>query len=279
MFKRLHLFWYWISIATVLSLAGIAAAQDESWEFIVCADPANLPFSNKASEGFENQIAMILAEELGARLQLTWIEPALLSHRNYLLESGACDVLMGIPDGHPDFLTSIVYYRSIFAFMAKADSDVADLSSLDDERLADLTIGMQSGGGAGISAVTQSLALRDLIPNQVSFTVEHGVTDALLRLPEAVLQDEVDIAIVWGPVAGYSANLSEGQLSVHSVEPEIDEPFTPLFESISIGVRSGDDALRDAINSAIAARWDDIQDVLAEFHILTMPVSAPAAAR
>lgn len=262
-----------------LPVLALAAPEEGSWELAVCADAANLPFSDRSAEGFENHIAAVLAEELGAELRYVWIEPPLLSRRNYLIQSGACDVLMALPDGHPDFLTSIVYYRSIYAFTAKTESSLSDLESLDDERLHDLRIGVQSGGGAGISAITQSLALRGLIPNQVSFVPDHGDVNPLLRLPQAVLAGEVDIAIVWGPVAGYSAARADGELTVHSVQPEIDEPFTPLFENMTVGVRPGDEALRDALNSAIAARWEDIQEILRDFDVLTMPVPAPQLGR
>jgi mxaJ protein len=50
--------------------AGLGGA--EARELRVCADPNNLPFSNKAGEGFENKIAAIVAKDLGATLHYTW---------------------------------------------------------------------------------------------------------------------------------------------------------------------------------------------------------------
>src|SRR5512140_590285 len=38
----------------------------------VCADPNNLPFSSRRTPGFENEIAAVLARELGANLAYTW---------------------------------------------------------------------------------------------------------------------------------------------------------------------------------------------------------------
>src|ERR1051325_6990394 len=38
----------------------------------VCADPNNLPFSNERLEGFENKIAELLGNEMGATVKYTW---------------------------------------------------------------------------------------------------------------------------------------------------------------------------------------------------------------
>jgi mxaJ protein len=43
----------------------------EPKELKVCADPDNLPYSNEQLEGFENKIAALIAQDLGAQLAYT----------------------------------------------------------------------------------------------------------------------------------------------------------------------------------------------------------------
>ena len=55
-----------ILLATALSL--LFSNNSDARELRVCADPNNLPFSNARGEGFENEIAELIAKELGANL-------------------------------------------------------------------------------------------------------------------------------------------------------------------------------------------------------------------
>lgn len=264
-----------LAAAAISQFMGVSTfGRAQGWEMTICAEPANLPFSNSAGEGFENRIAEIIASELGAGLAYVWIDPPLASVRDYLIEAGECDVLMGITDGHRGYLTTIVYYRSIFTFVYRRDGDL-EVDSLDDPRLAEMRIGVQTGGGGGISPITQALATRGLIPNQVSYVTDLAATDPLLALPRAVADGEVDVAIVWGPVAGYAAREAADRITAKPVSPEIDFPLLPMYYSISVGVRAGDEALRDEINTALARRWDDIQAVLEEYSVPRLPLPAP----
>src|SRR5215207_3066552 len=61
----------------------------------VCADPNNLPFSNRRGEGFENRLAELIARDLGARVEYTWWA----QRRGYVrntLRSGKCDLWPGV---------------------------------------------------------------------------------------------------------------------------------------------------------------------------------------
>src|ERR671927_5035 len=85
-----------IFLLTVFVLARPAAAR----ELRVCADPNNLPFSKADGSGFENKIASILADQLGADLSYTWFAQRRGFLRN-TLNSGKCDVVMGYVTGIP----------------------------------------------------------------------------------------------------------------------------------------------------------------------------------
>ena len=58
----------------------------------VCADPDNLPFSNDKGEGFENKLAVLLAERLGQELEYTWSSEDSGDVSNTVGE-GACDLV------------------------------------------------------------------------------------------------------------------------------------------------------------------------------------------
>src|SRR3954463_16662018 len=75
----------------------------------VCADPNNLPFSNARGEGFENKLAELIARDLNEKVTYTWTN----EHEHFVrktLNTGKCDVLMGVPAGFGDVETTAPYY-------------------------------------------------------------------------------------------------------------------------------------------------------------------------
>lgn len=246
-----------------------SSAQGEAgqtWELVVCADPHAMPLSDRSAEGYENVIAGILAEELGATLSFDWY-PQMQDMIDLRLRGGYCDVVMGVPDGAEPLLTTISYYTSPYVFVYRADAGI-EVTSLDDPVLSELRIGLQNAG----MPPHDSLLARGLAD---SIVAEYGSTryaprdDPQARLVEAVLAGEVDVGVSWGPSAGYYAAQHPGELVVVPIEPAIDPmpPFTNLQLPMTIGVRQGDEALRDSLSLAIVRRWDDIQAVLEEYAV------------
>ena len=79
----------------------------------VCADPNNLPFSNKAQQGFENRLAELVARDLKADLKYTWWA----ERKGFLensLDADLCDVVMGVPSTLNSVLTTGPYYLSTY---------------------------------------------------------------------------------------------------------------------------------------------------------------------
>ncbi|MFL6464696.1 MAG: quinoprotein dehydrogenase-associated putative ABC transporter substrate-binding protein, partial [Bryobacteraceae bacterium] len=91
-----------------MSSSVFAAAQTR--ELRVCADPNNLPFSNTKLQGFENQIASLVAKDLDAHLTYVWQRMGRGFVREYL-DKGQCDLLVGIPSNYRPVLTTAPYYR------------------------------------------------------------------------------------------------------------------------------------------------------------------------
>src|SRR5437868_15217831 len=86
----------------------------------IAADPNNLPFANEKLGGFENKIASLIAQELGAQLEYVWHAQRRGFFRETLKE-GECDVVMGVPSHFERALTTRPYYRSSYVLVTRTD--------------------------------------------------------------------------------------------------------------------------------------------------------------
>lgn len=263
---RVHL-----AVAVLLmALAEPATAGD--WELKVCADPDNLPFSNKAGEGFDNKIAEILAADLNADLSYVWLSDLHGRTRRRLLQAGECDLVMGVLDGQPGFMSSYAYYRTgyVFIYPEKANFTVA---SLDDHVLRDLRVGVS--GGTNIVPPSLALGNRGIVRNQAHFADRRDPDARFTPLLEGLHAGNVDLAIAWGPQAGAFAK-EVGGMIVAPVQPEIDTPFIPMTGSLTIGLRPGDESLRDDLDLALSRTWDKIRAVLTDAGVPLIDLPPPS---
>jgi mxaJ protein len=221
----------------------------------VCSDPNNLPFSSADGSGFENKIADLVARDFHARVAYTWLPQRLGFVRN-TLGHGDCDVIIGVPSNYELASPTAPYYRSSYVFVSRKDRAVG-IESLDDPKLKHLKIGVEVAAGA--SPPMQALANRHLVDNMRAYTV---VGDGGRSLIDAVARGDVDLAIVWGPQAGYFARQQRAALELAPVSPQIDPPFLPFVFDISMAVRRGDNALRDQLDAEIERRRPDIERIL-----------------
>lgn len=243
-------------------------AEQSARELRVCADPNNLPFSNKAEQGFENRIAELVAEELGAQVRYTWWAQRRGFLRN-TLNAGACDLVIGIPGSIEMALTTRPYYRSTYVFATRAADDL-ELRSFDDAALRQLRIGVHLVGDDGANTPpVHALEKRGIIENVKGYTVygDYGQPDPPARLLDALVNGDVDVAIAWGPLAGYYATRSETPIDLAPVKPQIDLPFLPMVFDIAMGVRRSDTVFRDTIEAILARRRPEIDRILQEYGV------------
>jgi mxaJ protein len=234
----------------------------------VCADPNNLPFSNERGEGFENELAQMIARDAGARVQYTWWAQRRGFVRN-TLRAGECDVLLGVPTEFELAQTTRPYYRSTYVFVSRSDRRL-QLHSLDDERLRALKIGVQMiGDDFSNSPPAHALSARGIIRNVVGYSVLGDYTKANppARILDAVAAGDVDAAIVWGPLAGYFATRERVPLEIAAVTPQSDSPARPFAFDISMAVRRGDKARRQMLDDFILRRRADIDRLLAAYGV------------
>jgi mxaJ protein len=234
----------------------------------VCADPNNLPFSNQRGEGFENRLAEMLGRELNAKVEYVW-----WAERKQLvkqtLEAGRCDVLAGVPAGLEGVLATEPYYRSSYVLVSRRDRGY-NLRSLNDPRLRTLRIGIHVVGN-DYAPPAYLLARRGVVNNIVPFSLfgSYGEENPPARLIEAAARGEVDLAIAWGPLAGYFA---AHQPVAMEVVPLAGPASIPLAYAMTLGVRPQDAALRDELNRALAAEKEEIARLLANYGV---PVVQP----
>jgi mxaJ protein len=234
----------------------------------VCADPNNLPFSNEKREGFENRLAELLAKDLGARVTYTWRA----QRRGFLrttLRAGQCDLVMGFPAAGEMALPGKPYYRSTYVFLTRVDRRLA-IHSLDDPILRSLRIGIHMIGDdyANVPPAA-ALARRGIVANVVGYTIygDYSRPDPPSRLVKAVADGEVDVAIVWGPIAGYFAPKQKVPLEMEPVTPAVDPPFFPMVFDIAMAVRRPDTLFLHQVDEVVARHQREVDQILDEYGV------------
>jgi mxaJ protein len=232
----------------------------------VCADPNNMPFSNERGEGFENKVVETVAKDLGARVEYTWWAQRRGFFRS-TLKAGLCDLVAGVPSGFEMAQTTSPYYRSTYVFVYRRDKGV-DVHSFDDPQLRTLKIGVQMIGDDFANTPPAHALTNRHITNVRGYMVygDYSKPGPASNIIDAVAGGEVDVAVVWGPLAGFYARRRTG-LEVVPVSPQIDLPFLPFVYDISMGVRRGDNAFRDEIEGAIERHRADIERILDEYGV------------
>ena len=264
--------------ACLLFLSGCASrpknADADERVLRVCADPNNLPFSNEREEGFENRIAELIAADLGARLEYTWFAQRRGFIRN-TLRAGLCDVVMGVPAGFELASTTRPYYRSTYVFVTREDRKL-QIESLDDPALVRLEIGVHVIGDDYTNPPPlHALGRRKIIQNVAGYSLfgDYAQPNPPARLVEAVAKKEVDVAIVWGPFAGYFGRKQDVPLTLTPVSPEIDRPFLPFVFDIAMGVRRGEKQFHEELEHVLDRREDEIDRILADYGVPVKPMA------
>lgn len=268
--------------ATVLAF-GAAPANDREAPppqrtLRVCADPNNLPFSNEREEGFDNAIARLIAGDLGARLEYTWWAQRRGFIRN-TLGAGVCDLVFGVPVGSERALPTRPYYRSTYVFVTRR-ALAPPLRSLDDPRLRRLRVGVHLiGDDYNNTPPAHALARRGIVRNVAGYSIygDYREPNPPARLIEAVASGDVDVAIVWGPLAGFFARRGAPPLRVTPVTPAADGPELPFTFDVALGVRRGNDSLQREVNAVLRRRQPEIRAILERYGvpIVSAEVAAP----
>jgi quinoprotein dehydrogenase-associated probable ABC transporter substrate-binding protein len=262
-----------IALCLILPLfliaAGVAAQTGEegSIELVdpkvlrVCADPRDLPFSNEAGEGFENKIAELLAQKLGKTLAYEFYPGATGFVRN-TLNAHRCDVIMGMPQGDDIVQGTNPYYRTTYSLVSRQGSGLENVDSLEDPLLQNKRIGIVAG-----TPPATNLAVNGLLGNIKSYPL---VVDTRVDAPTSTMMGDldgyrIDIAILWGPIAGYLAKNAKIPVKVTPLVKETSGQR--MIYRIGMGVRHSDQEWKRLLNKLIAENQTEITHILTTYGV------------
>lgn len=254
-------------VALLVSGVLVAAGVASSSPLRVCSDPNNLPFSNDKRQGFENRIADLLAADLATTVAYTWWAQRRGFIRN-TLNANRCDVIIGLPHDVEMAQTTQPYYRSTYVFVTRKASGLR-IRSFDDAALRRLRVGVQLIGDDGAnSPPAHALSRRGIVQNLIGYSVfgDYRTDSPPSRIVSAVASGEVDVAAVWGPLAGYFAAREHEPLEIVPVAPQVDGVLPQVFD-LSMAVRRGDTVRWTALNQFIERRRHAIERILDEYHV------------
>jgi mxaJ protein len=255
-----------LTLASVCTSATVAA-HEPAKPLSVCADPNNLPFSNEAREGFENKIMDLVAKDLARpRAYVWWAQ-----RRGYVrttLNEDVCDIWPGVASGLERLATTRPYYRSTYVFVTRTESQLADLT-LEDARLRSLSIGVQLiGNDANNTPPAHIIASRGIVSNVHGYMLygNYAEPNPASAIIFAVSQGDVDVALAWGPLAGYFAKVSKVPLTIRPIEPVKATPW-PMQYDVSMGVRTSDVALLNQLNEILLREQAGIAEILSRYSV------------
>jgi quinoprotein dehydrogenase-associated probable ABC transporter substrate-binding protein len=237
----------------------------------VCADPDNMPLSNQKSEGFEQKIAELIAKDWNSKIEYAWW-PVRRGFFARALNGRYCDIAIQAPSGLDIAGVTKPYFRSGYVFVTRKDSGL-DIKSLADPRLKKLKIGVNLlNSDAENTPPAMALSRYGVVGNLVGFSTFYTDTERPEDIIKAVANKDIDVAIVWGPLAGYFARQASTPLLLQPLPERDSLSDFPFRFNIAMGVRRRDRELRDSLQSVLDRRSPEIQSILKEYGVPIFPI-------
>jgi len=271
-----------VAAALVVALVSPARAQrpeaPQAGVVRVCADPDNMPLSNQAGEGLENKLAELLASSWNAKLEYAWW-PVRRGFFSRGLNGLYCDVALTAPDGLDIAAVTRPFFRSSYVAVYRQDSGL-DITSLDDSALKHLRIGVHLlNADAENTPPAMALSAHGIVGTLVGFGTFYS--EGGLR-PEdiinAVADKKIDVAIVWGPLAGYFVKKASVPLVIH-ILPDDTVSHIPFQFSLGMATRRRERALRDSLQKFLDSKEPEIRSLLEEFGVPLLPLPPDSTKR
>jgi mxaJ protein len=249
-------------VIPVILVTGLAGFADRASAKVlrVCADPDYLPYSNRAGEGFENKIAVVVAKALGATVEYTSASyrgrggfPQFLATT---LDANKCDVVMNIPYGSRGELTTRPYYISSYVFVYKKSKHF-NVTRMDSPILKKIKVGFERD-----TPVEDGMKIRGMIPGAVAFDVGNDSSESPATMLKAVESGQVDVMITWEPaISGFLRDYKDLEVVMVPNERARGAPEQYTFP-MAMGVREGDEALKKQLDEIIASHQAELTAIL-----------------
>jgi quinoprotein dehydrogenase-associated probable ABC transporter substrate-binding protein len=243
--------------------AGLGAAVElvDPKVFRVCADPNNMPFSNEKQEGYEQKLAELLAAKLGKTVSYTYF-PQVTGFVRHTLGEIKCDVIMSYAQGDTLVQNTNAYYSTAYALVFKPGTGLDDVQSLADPRLKEKIIGIVAR-----TPPATNMAMNGLMGKARPYPL--FVDTRLGTSAEAMIKDlqasEIDVAVLWGPLAGWYAKQANPPLTVVPLLQE--KSGSKMVFRITMGVRPSDQEWKRELNKLIQENQGDIDKILNNFGV------------
>lgn len=229
--------------------------------FRACGDPRNLPFSNDKGEGFENKLAELFATKLGKKLSYTYF-PQATGFVRMTLGSFRCDVIIGFPQGDDQAQVTIPYYRTTYALIFKPGAGLDGVTTIDDPKLKDKRIGVVAK-----TPPSTIMAMDGLLAHMKSYPlfIDTRADSSAQAMIDDLKKGDIDVGILWGPMAGYYAKQSDPPLTVVPLLKET--TGSPLMFRIGMAVRPSDQEWKRTLNRLIMENQSEINKLLISYNI------------
>ncbi|MES9864079.1 MAG: substrate-binding domain-containing protein [Candidatus Thiodiazotropha sp. LLP2] len=262
--RNLSLFLFLFLLSILVSINSAEAkntfeARNKNY-LTVCGDPNHLPFSNKEMQGFENQIAQLIADDLERTLRYHWWPQTIGFVRN-TLRVRLCDLVMGVTSVNEMLQNTNPYYRSVYTLVYRKDSGL-DIKTLDDPALKDLRLGVIAGTPP--ATLLSNYGLMEQV-HPYHRTVDTRLFSPATQAVNDVAEGKIDLAVIWGPIAGYAAKRQTVPLSVIPLPAKIDS--VPLAFNVSMGIRRRESNWKHQLNEELIKLAPDIEKILLQYDI------------
>jgi len=229
----------------------------------VCADPGNMPLSDRAQEGYENKILDVLAKSMGARLSYYWRAYDGDIVGQAFGAADECDILIDMPDHDQDLLNTVPIYRTSYVLVWRTDENL-NIRSLDDARLKQLRLGVFQ-----ISALREALSNHGVRTNVQLWPVASDTEWVPAHQPwhqvEQVADGKLDIAAAWGPMAGWLNTMKGARLTIQPTN--LMDNDVPMEFSLGLGVPKQDVVLKFALDDALKKNHAEIEGILRKYGV------------
>jgi quinoprotein dehydrogenase-associated probable ABC transporter substrate-binding protein len=245
--------------------AGLGAAGElvDPDTLRVCADPSNMPFTDKSGEGFENKLADLVAEKTGRKaVSYTWF-PTVMGFVRNTLGAHRCDIIMGYAQGDELVQNTNAYYRSSYVFVHPKGGDMDGVETIEDPKLTGKRIGVvERTPPTANMAANKLLRTAKIYPLAVDTRVTESMAERMLKDMKA---GEIDAAILWGPMAGYYAKQMKADVAIVPLVKE--KKGQRMSYRITMGVRPSDQEWKRTLNRVIRENQKEINKILLDYNV------------
>lgn len=242
-----------------------AALERKLSEFVVCADPGNMPLSNIKGEGYQNKIAEVLAKAMDTKVSFFWrpyIERGLTRET---FDNRECEALLDMPADYEGLLTTEPIYRTTYVLAYRSDKGISPFTSLDDPRLNEMRIGVFQHSGVREALSRRGIKRENIEVHVIRPDGDLSPENQPWRQVQKVVDGELDVAAVWGPFAGYVEEKLGAPLTLQPVNMMDDT--VPLEFDLAIGMRRDDAVLKYMLDNALKESKDEIAAILESFGV------------